>query len=149
MLELVPFAAARNPIDVTAQFRNDPSLINQAIEITTTNGDYGSVVSFQGSIGRNPALMDATCASWNERKAVNPEVHFAVARFCTQDYTRVLETEGSPVYGEGTHATRAPSGSGGRGRTSRPPKNCQPVLSTRSPLSVWSPRLRYRWSPPA
>ena len=28
MLELAPFAAARNPIDVTGQFLNDPSLLD-------------------------------------------------------------------------------------------------------------------------
>ena len=55
MLELVPFAAARNPIGVTGQFLNDPSLLDQAIELAATSGDYGSLVSFQGSIGRNSA----------------------------------------------------------------------------------------------
>ena len=35
MLELVPFAAARNPIDVTGQVLNDPTLLDQAIELAT------------------------------------------------------------------------------------------------------------------
>ena len=61
--ELVPFTAARNPIDVAGQFLNDPSLLDQTIELATTNRDYRSVVSFQGSIGRIPALMEATRAS--------------------------------------------------------------------------------------
>ena len=42
MLELVPFAAARNPVDVTGQFLNDPSLLDQFIELVATNGDYGA-----------------------------------------------------------------------------------------------------------
>ena len=119
MLELVPFAAARNPIDVTGQVLNDPSLLDQAIELAATNGDYGSVVSFQGSIGRNPALMDATRDAWIERKAANPETHFAVSGFCTADYTRDLEAAGIPVYEEATHATRAIAALAGFARSFR------------------------------
>ena len=119
MLELVPFAAARNPIDVTGQVLNDPSLLDQAIELAATNGDYGSVVSFQGSIGRNPALMEATRGAWIERKAANPETHFAVSGFCTEDYTRDLETAGIPVYEEATHATRAIAALAGFARSFR------------------------------
>ena len=119
MLELVPFAAARNPIDVTGQFLNDPSLLDQFIELTATNGDYGSVVSFQGSIGRNPALMEATLASWIERKRANPDKHFAVSGFCTEDYTRDLEAAGIPVYEEATHATRAIAALAGFARSFR------------------------------
>ena len=119
MLELVPFAAARNPIDVTGQVLNDPSLLDQAIELAATNGDYGSVVSFQGSIGRNPALMEATRGAWIERKAANPETHFAVSGFCTEDYTRDLEAAGIPVYEEATHATRAIAALAGFARSFR------------------------------
>ena len=119
MLELVPFAAARNPIDVTGQVLNDPTLLDQAIELAATNGDYGSVVSFQGSIGRNPALMEATRGAWIERKAANPETHFAVSGFCTEDYTRDLEAAGIPVYEEATHATRAIAALAGFARSFR------------------------------
>ena len=119
MLELVPFAAARNPIDVTGQVLNDPSLLDQFIELAATNGDYGSVVSFQGSIGRNPALMEATRGAWIERKAANPETHFAVSGFCTEDYTRDLEAAGIPVYEEATHATRAIAALAGFARSFR------------------------------
>ena len=106
MLELAPLAAARNPIDVTGQFLNDPSLLDQAIELAATNGDYGSLVSFQGWIGRNPALMEATRASCIERERANPDKHFAVLGFCTAVYTRDLKAVGIPVYEEATHATR-------------------------------------------
>ena len=119
MLELVPFAAARNPIDVTGQFLNDPSLLDQFIELAAKNGDYGSLVSFQGSIGRNPALMEATRSSWIARKGANPGMHFAVSGFCTPDYTSDLEAAGIPVYEEATHATRAIAALGSFARSFR------------------------------
>ena len=137
MLELVPFAAARNPVDVTGQVLNDPTLLDQAIELAAGHGDYGSVVSFQGSIGRNPALMEATRSAWVERKAANPATHFAVAGFCTPDYTRDLEAAGVPVYEEATHATRAIAALAGfarsfRARRPRPavPEAADPPLPT-------------------
>ena len=133
MLELVPFAAARNPIDVTGQFLNDPSLLDQFIELAATNGDYGSVVSFQGSIGRNPALMEATRGAWIERKAANPETHFAVSGFCTEDYTRDLEAAGIPVYEEATHATRAIAALAGFARSFRE-RRPRPAVPARAEL---------------
>ena len=113
MLKLVPFAAARNPVDVTGQFLNDPSLLDQAIELAATNGDYGSLVGFQGSSARNSAPMEATRAFWSERKREIPGKHFAVSGSCTPDYTRDLEAAGIPVYEEAMHATRAIAALGG------------------------------------
>ena len=48
---------------VIGQFLNAPSLLDQFIELAATNGDYGSLISFQGLVGRNPALMELTRAS--------------------------------------------------------------------------------------
>ena len=129
MLELVPFAAARNPIDVTGQFLNDLSLLDPPIELAATNGDYGSLVSFQGSIGRNPALMEATRASWIERKRANPEKHFTVSGFCTADYTRDLEAAGVPVYEEATRAIAALTGFARSFRDRRPHARIAPHRS--------------------
>ena len=130
MLALVPFVAARNPIDVTGQFLNDPSPLDQAIELAATNGDYGSLVSFQGSIGRNPALMDATRASWIEPKRASPDKHFAVSGFCTPDYTRDLGAVGIPVYEEAAHAVAALAGFAQSFRERRP----RPAVPARASL---------------
>lgn len=128
MLDLVPFAAARNPIDVTGQILNDPTLLDQAVELAARHGDYGSVVSFQGSIGRNPALMEATRSAWIERKAANPAMHFAVAGYCTPDYARDLEAAGVPVYEEATHATRAIAALAGFARSFRERRGPRPAV---------------------
>ena len=141
MLELVPIAPARNAIDVTGQFLNDPSLLDQAIELAATNGDYRSLVSFHGLIGRNPALMEATRASWIERMRANPDKHFAVSGFCTEDYTRDLEAVGIPVYEEATHVTRAVAALAGFARSFRE-RRARPAVPA-------SPRARPRVRRPA
>ena len=55
--KLVPFAATRNPIDITGQVVNDFSLLGQAIEIIAAEGGYGSIVPFIGSSARVPESM--------------------------------------------------------------------------------------------
>ena len=119
MRELVPFAAPRNPIDVTGQVLNDFSLLDQAIDLATGSGGYGSVVSFQGSVGRNPDMREGSRRGWLRRKAEHPGVHFAVCGFSAPDYVRDLEAAGIPVYEEATHATRAIAAMAGFARSFR------------------------------
>ena len=88
------------------------------------------MVSFQGSLGRNPSVMEATRGAWIERKAANPKMHLAVSGLCTEDYTRDLEAAGIPVYEETTHATRATAVLAGFARSfreRRPAPNCRPA----------------------
>ena len=141
MLKLVPFAAARNPIDVTGQFPNDPSLLDQTTELAATNGDYGSLVSFQGSIGRDPAFMEATLTSWIERKRSNPNKHFAVSGFCTADYTRDLEAAGIPAYEEAPHALAAFARSvrGRRPRPAVPAPASRPTVPVKETVNMSGP----------
>ena len=119
MRELVPFAAPRNPIDVTGQVLNDFSLLDRAIDLAIGSGGYGSVVSFQGSVGRNPDMREGSRRGWLRRKAGHPGVHFAVCGFSAPDYVRDLEAAGIPVYEEATHATRAIAAMAGFARSFR------------------------------
>ncbi|HLN08692.1 MAG TPA: CoA-binding protein, partial [Xanthobacteraceae bacterium] len=47
-LELVPFAGVRNPLDVTGQIINDRSLLEKAMTLVLSEGNYGSIAVFQG-----------------------------------------------------------------------------------------------------
>ena len=57
MRELVPFAGTRNPLDVTAQFINDPSLMKPMYEALLDDGGYGSSICFGAAVGLNEAMM--------------------------------------------------------------------------------------------
>ena len=63
--------------------------------------------------------MEATRASWIERKRANPDKHFAVSGFCTADYNRDPEAVGVPFYEEATHVTRAIAALAGFARSFR------------------------------
>jgi acyl-CoA synthetase (NDP forming) len=58
MRDLVPFAGTRNPLDVTAQFINDPSLMNPMYEALLGDGGYQSSICFGTSVGLNEVMME-------------------------------------------------------------------------------------------
>lgn len=148
MLKCGPLAAADSRIDVTGQYVNDPRLLDYAIDLAATSGDYGILVCFQESMGRFPTVIEAARASWIERKRADPVNHFAVSGFCTENYTRDLEAIEISVYEEvkfATHAlassrvSRGPSGSGVVTRPSQPLHRSLRASSTSSPLRISSP----------
>ncbi|MYE00834.1 MAG: acetate--CoA ligase family protein, partial [Alphaproteobacteria bacterium] len=57
MKALVPFAGTRNPLDVTAQFINDATLMETMYGALLEEGDYASAVCFMAGVGLNPLMM--------------------------------------------------------------------------------------------
>ncbi len=57
MKTLVPFAGTRNPLDVTAQFINDATLMETMYGALLEEGDYASAVCFLAGVGLNPLMM--------------------------------------------------------------------------------------------
>ena len=58
MRELVPFAGTRNPLDVTAQFINDTTLMRPMYEALLDEGGYGSSICFGAAVGLNEAMVE-------------------------------------------------------------------------------------------
>ena len=54
--EVVPFAGPRNPVDVTAQFFNDLSLIDRFTNLMLDRGGYDGLVGFWTTVAANPNL---------------------------------------------------------------------------------------------
>lgn len=54
---LLPFAATRNPVDVTAQVITHPHLVGPMFEHMLTGGCYGSAIAFFTHIARNKELF--------------------------------------------------------------------------------------------
>ncbi|GAA5128399.1 acetate--CoA ligase family protein [Alloalcanivorax gelatiniphagus] len=52
--ELVPFAAPRNPVDITGQITNDVGLFETSLEIMLEQGDYQLVATFLAAAGQGP-----------------------------------------------------------------------------------------------
>lgn len=55
---ILPFAAPRNPVDVTAQFFNDLSLVPQFTKAMLDHGGYDALIGFWTSVAGSPVLGD-------------------------------------------------------------------------------------------
>jgi len=105
--KLVPFAATRNPIDITGQIINDFSLLGQATEIIAAEGGYGSLVPFIGSSARVPerALLLLELFAQLHRKY--PDMLLVAAALSTPEFHAGLQALGYLAYEEPVHAVRA------------------------------------------
>ncbi len=105
--EMVPFAGARNPIDVTGQVINDVTLLPRAIDVILEEGDYGSLACFQGSLGRNPEKEALITAAWQQIRAAHPETLTVTAGLHSSTFTAEMQRQGILTYREPTDALRA------------------------------------------
>ncbi|NIP76993.1 MAG: hypothetical protein GTN90_13865, partial [Xanthomonadales bacterium] len=53
---ILPFAAPRNPVDVTAQFFNDLTLVPRFTKAMLDRGGYDALIGFWTSVGGSPVL---------------------------------------------------------------------------------------------
>lgn len=58
ILARVPFAATRNPVDVTGQVTSEIDLLELAAEAMLGDGGYGSLLIFLAAAGLTPAMQD-------------------------------------------------------------------------------------------
>ncbi len=56
--EILPYAAPRNPVDVTAQAFNDLSLVERNFEIMLEEGGYDAIVAFFTMVAASPYIVD-------------------------------------------------------------------------------------------
>lgn len=107
---ILPFAAVRNPVDTTAQFFNDMSLVTEFTRTLLAEGGYGAIAAFVTAIPRNretggklkDALMKAT-ADYRDRLLImcmlaSPEMtrEFEAAGYlCFEDPSRAVAAFGA------------------------------------------------------
>lgn len=58
ILERVPFAATRNPVDVTGQVTSQAGLLELAADAMLREGDYGSLIIFLAAAGLTPGMQE-------------------------------------------------------------------------------------------
>ncbi|HVM79516.1 MAG TPA: CoA-binding protein, partial [Stellaceae bacterium] len=104
---LVPFAATRNPIDITGHVVADRSLIDRSLDLVLEEGGYGSVIASLGATGRNPVYgprMLETAAALRER---HPKTLLCISCLSTLEFRKSLQATGVLSFEEPVHAVRA------------------------------------------
>ena len=105
--KLVPYAGVVNPLDVTGQVMNDRTLLEQAVTLVLTDGDYGSLVCFQGASSIDPQISADQFAVWQRVKAAFPNRLISVSGLISPEFQKSIEALGMPVARDPTHSLRA------------------------------------------
>jgi acyl-CoA synthetase (NDP forming) len=106
-LELVPFAGVRNPLDVTGQIINDRSLLEKAMTLVLSEGNYGSIAVFQGGSAADPQIAETQLAALMRVRSAFPDRLILVSGLLSPEFAKALEAAGMPTAREPTHNLRA------------------------------------------
>ena len=105
--ELVPYAAPRNPVDVTAQFFNDMSLVPKFLSKMLDEGGYDALIGFWTTVAGNPNLADKLITGLTETMEGRDEKLFLHSLVAGEDVVQRYEDAGFPSFEDPTRAVNA------------------------------------------
>ncbi len=105
--QLVPYAAPRNPVDVTAQFFNDMSLVPKFLSKMLDEGGYDALIGFWTTVAGNPNLADKLINGLTETMDGRDEKLFLHSLVAGQDVVDRYEAAGFPSFEDPTRAVNA------------------------------------------
>ncbi len=104
---IVPFAATRNPVDVTGQVASDTSILDRVLDIVLAEGRYDSLVAFLSARGiakgAGPQLIEA---ARNLRRA-HPHLLLVLCSLFHAELRQALDGEGCLTFDDPSRALRA------------------------------------------
>ncbi|MEM6489025.1 MAG: acetate--CoA ligase family protein, partial [Pseudomonadota bacterium] len=106
---MVPFASPRNPVDVTAQFFNDLSIVPRFTRAMLDQGGYDGLVGFWTSVAGSPVLAEPLLAGLKEAMA-GRESAFIHAVIAPEAIRRQYDDAGFPCFEDPTRAVAAMAG---------------------------------------
>ncbi len=109
-LELLPFAVAANPLDMTAQVTSVPGGVGRTIEVMLQHGDYGTVMAYLAHSGLAPARFAPTLAQLRELRQRYPHKNLVLVMLSTPEVDEQLAQIGIPCFGDPTRAVAALAG---------------------------------------
>ncbi|MGI9477259.1 MAG: acetate--CoA ligase family protein [Hyphomicrobiaceae bacterium] len=104
MKDLVPFAAPRNPVDVTAQFFNDMTLVPKFTKLMLEQGNYDALIGFWTSVAGSPAISPKLRAGLTEAMAGHDRKLFIQSLVAPPEICKEYEDEGFPCFEDPSRA---------------------------------------------
>ena len=105
--DLLPYAAVRNPVDVTAQAFNDISLVGTNLRMMLEAGGYDVVVAFFTVVAGSRAIADPLIATLTEARKRFPERSVILSLVASAEIVGKYEAAGYPMYEDPTRAVAA------------------------------------------
>ncbi len=107
--ELVPFASPMNPVDVTAQFFNDLTLIPKFTDLMLSKGGYDALIGFWTSVAGSPVLSKPLLSALKQAMKGYEDKLFINCMVASEEYIKMYEKEGFPCLEDPTRAIVAMS----------------------------------------
>jgi len=106
LLQRVPFASGRNPVDVTGQAVSEPGLLLATADDMLADGRYDALAVFLAAAGSSEALWPTFEAFARQMQARHPEVPLAISALFPPARRRELEQLGCLVFPDPSAAVR-------------------------------------------
>ncbi|HET7409909.1 MAG TPA: acetate--CoA ligase family protein [Paracoccaceae bacterium] len=105
--ELVPFASPRNPVDVTAQFFNDLSLVETFTKAMIERGGYDALLGFWTTVAGNPAIAKDVIENLRRAMQGRDRTLFIQSLIASDEIVAEYEGMGFPCFEDPTRAVAA------------------------------------------
>ncbi len=128
--EMLPYAAPRNPVDITAQAFNDLTLVSRNLELMLEEGGYDVIVAFFTMVAASPYIVDDLLAALGELRRRYPERLIVLSLVAPPDIVQRYEDAGFLVFEDPGRAIAAVAALAGFGRSfARGPADPPPTLA--------------------
>ncbi|MDA0763885.1 MAG: acetate--CoA ligase family protein [Proteobacteria bacterium] len=107
--ELVPFASPMNPVDVTAQFFNDLSIVPKFTDLMLSRGGYDALIGFWTSAAGSPVIATPLLSSLKQAMTGYEEKLFINCMVASEEIVKTYEDEGFICIEDPTRAVVAMS----------------------------------------
>lgn len=107
MLEMLPICAPRNPVDTTAQFINDPSLVTPFTEAMLAEGGYRSMLGFFSYAGTTPDVAPQLRAQLAKVRERFPDRLYVLVLRGPREVLDTYEAAGFAVFEDPSRAVAA------------------------------------------
>jgi len=135
VLSWVPFAAPRNPVDVTAQALNDPSILDKSFELLFGEENFPAMIGFFTTWASSPQMAEPLFKSVTGAAARYPDRYFALSAIASPEMQRRYEAAGVGLFEDPWAAVAAVAGAMRCAeRIATPPLPVPPVPRNLPPL---------------
>jgi acyl-CoA synthetase (NDP forming) len=107
VLSWVPFAAPRNPVDVTAQALNDPTILDKSFDLLLGKEKFPSMVGFFTTWASSPQMAEPLFKSLSGAAERYPDSYIALSAIAAPEMQRGYEAAGIGVYEDPWRAVEA------------------------------------------
>src|SRR6185437_7687692 len=98
VLEWVPFAAPRNPVDVTAQALNDPTILDKGFDLLLGKEKFPAMVGFFTTWASSPQMAEPLYKAISGAAERHPDAYIALSAIAAPEMQRRYEAAGIGCY---------------------------------------------------